>query len=87
MDLADDIAYSVHDVEDGVVGGWFELRAGALDVAAIHDVARDWYDAQATDERLDAALGRLQELPEWPTTSVRRQPDRACGPQEPDQRR
>lgn len=69
MDLADDIAYSVHDVEDGVVGGWFELRPEALDVGAIHDVARDWYDAEASDERLDAALGRLQELPEWPTTS------------------
>lgn len=69
MDLADDIAYSVHDVEDGVVGGWFGLRAGELDIAAIHDVARDWYDPDASDERLDAALGRLQELAEWPTTS------------------
>ncbi|AWB91844.1 deoxyguanosinetriphosphate triphosphohydrolase [Aeromicrobium chenweiae] len=68
MDLADDIAYSVHDVEDGVVGGWFGLRAGELDTAAIHAVARDWYDHTATDDRLDAALERLQEMPEWPTT-------------------
>ncbi|MET0931590.1 MAG: deoxyguanosinetriphosphate triphosphohydrolase [Aeromicrobium sp.] len=69
MDLADDIAYSVHDVEDGVVGGWFGLRAGELDIASIHGVARDWYDSSATDDRLDAALARLQQLAEWPTTS------------------
>lgn len=66
MDLADDIAYSVHDVEDGVFGGWFSLVPERLDVAAVHGVARDWYDASASDERLDAALGRLRELPEWP---------------------
>jgi dGTPase len=69
MDLADDIAYSVHDVEDGVVGGWFGLRDGELDIASIHAVARDWYDVTADDARLDAALGRLQQMPEWPTTS------------------
>lgn len=69
MDLADDIAYSVHDVEDGVVGGWFGLRTGELDIASIHDVARDWYDETATDDRLDAALERLQALHEWPTTA------------------
>jgi dGTPase len=69
MDLSDDIAYSVHDVEDGVVGGWFGLRVGDLDIAAIHDVARDWYDETATDDRLDAALARLEAMPEWPTTT------------------
>jgi dGTPase len=69
MDLSDDIAYSVHDVEDGVVGGWFGLREGELDIASIHAVARDWYDATADDARLGAALGRLQQMPEWPTTS------------------
>lgn len=69
MDLADDIAYSVHDVEDGVVGGWFVLRSGELDRESIHAVARDWYDPGASDDRLDAALERLQVMPEWPTTS------------------
>ena len=68
MDLADDIAYSVHDVEDGVVGGWIALGTGELDRAAIHDVARDWYDGDATDDRLDAASLRLRKMPEWPTS-------------------
>ncbi len=67
MDLSDDIAYSVHDVEDGVVGGWFSL-VGDLDTPGSWRVARDWYDASATDDRLDAALDRLRGLPEWPTS-------------------
>lgn len=67
MDLSDDIAYSVHDVEDGVVGGWFSLQPDRLDAAAIHHVARDWYDRDADDDRLDAALARLQRMPEWPS--------------------
>ncbi|WP_313408334.1 deoxyguanosinetriphosphate triphosphohydrolase [Aeromicrobium sp.] len=65
MDLSDDIAYSVHDIEDGVVGGWISL-VGDLDTPDSWRVARDWYDASATDDRLDAALERLRALPEWP---------------------
>lgn len=66
MDLADDIAYSVHDVEDAVVGGWFSLLPGRLDLPAVHHVARDWYDPDADDDRLGAALERLRAMPEWP---------------------
>lgn len=66
MDLADDIAYSVHDVEDAVVGGWFSLLPGRLDLPAVHHVARDWYDPEADDDRLGAALERLRAMPEWP---------------------
>ncbi|MBC7633292.1 deoxyguanosinetriphosphate triphosphohydrolase [Aeromicrobium sp.] len=69
MDLADDIAYSVHDVEDGVVGGWFGLGAGRLDHDSVYVVARDWYDSLATDDRLGGALTRLQEMPQWPQSS------------------
>ena len=65
MDFADDVAYSVHDVEDGVVGGWFSLDD--LDTASAWVVARDWYAPSASDADLDAALGRLRSLPEWPS--------------------
>ena len=66
MDLSDDIAYSVHDIEDGVVGGWFTLDLASLDSSSVHAVARDWYDAGLDDTRLSAALERLEAMPEWP---------------------
>ncbi len=69
MDLSDDIAYSVHDVEDGVFGGYFALDPAGLDTAPIFETARDWYDATASDVRMGAALDRLQALVEWPTES------------------
>ena len=69
MDLADDIAYSVHDVEDGVVGGWFGLRTGDLDTDRVFEVAREWYDPDVSADRLAAALDRLHDMPEWPVTA------------------
>ncbi len=65
MDLADDVAYCVHDVEDGVVGGWFSLDD--LDTAPAWAVARDWYSPQSSDNDLDEALERLQQMRKWPS--------------------
>ena len=66
MDLSDDVAYSVHDIEDGVVGGWFTLDPAKLDLDGVHEAAADWYDAAISPHRLIAALERLEAMPEWP---------------------
>jgi len=67
MDFADDVAYSVHDVEDAVVAGRVEL--GALDDPAtrgtVADIVRDWYLPSMDRPRVEAALDRLARLPWW----------------------
>jgi len=63
MDFADDIAYSVHDVEDAIVGGRVDF--GMLDdpdtvweiVVATQDWYGDWYDG----DELTAAFARLNK--------------------------
>jgi dGTPase len=68
MDLADDIAYSVHDVEDGVVAGRIDL-AGLADPGRRSDVwavTRDWYLPAVSDEVLEEAIGRVWATPGWP---------------------
>ena len=63
MDWADDVAYSVHDVEDGVHGG--HIRLSMVDAAAREQVCRiaaERYSAQPA-EALSAVLDELLELP------------------------
>jgi dGTPase len=64
MDLADDVAYSVHDVEDGVVAGRIDLHA--LDREAVWATVREWYLPDATDPELDEALAGLRAVEGWP---------------------
>ena len=63
MDLADDISYSVHDVEDAVVGGRLDLRVldDPDERAQVVAHVRAWYGAWHEPDAIDAALCRLRD--------------------------
>ena len=68
MDWADDVAYSVHDVEDGIHAGHIDLNAlGDPDVrATLAALAAGQYAPGADPANLVAALDRLTAEPFWP---------------------
>ena len=68
MDLSDDIAYSVHDVEDAIATGAFNPLALADPriIDRIVEEARAWYGSQWDGDKLVAAFERLQRLHMFP---------------------
>jgi dGTPase len=68
MDFADDVAYSVHDVEDAVVGGRLDLGVHLDDAderERLASLVREWYLPDgAADELLDR-LDVLRSEPSW----------------------
>ncbi|MEY2635340.1 MAG: hypothetical protein RIS75_1280 [Actinomycetota bacterium] len=67
MDWADDVAYSVHDVEDAVVGGHLSLvvLSSKTDRSAIAQLAASAY-ISADENEIFAAMDRLSALTYWP---------------------
>jgi dGTPase len=67
MDLADDVAYSVHDVEDAVVGHHLDPRAltDAVEVARVEAQVRSWYLPDLGTGEVAEAVARLRAMPAW----------------------
>lgn len=68
MDWADDVAYSVHDVEDAVHGGHIQLSdfTSPQECAALVEIAHQRYGLDAG--MLTDAIGRLTRLEYWPSS-------------------
>jgi dGTPase len=64
MDWADDVAYSVHDVEDGIHSGHISLSTldDPDERAALCELAADWYSAESPAD-LSTVLDDLLRLP------------------------
>ena len=67
MDLADDIAYSVHDFEDAIVNGFVDVRqlSSRINHEELVDRMLDWVGAEFSRDELVAAFDRLDDLETW----------------------
>jgi len=66
MDWSDDVAYSVHDLEDALVTGHVKLEHLSDDLADLFAVAHDSYMGDMTEREAQDALASLQALSCWP---------------------
>jgi len=69
MDWADDVAYSVHDVEDALHAGHVTLRTlrDRVEREEVAALAVRWYWPDADPAAVELALTDLQTQPWWPT--------------------
>jgi dGTPase len=66
MDWSDDVAYSVHDLEDSLVSGQVKLDQLSNDLPKLFKVAKDMYLSDITETEMQVALSSLQKLSCWP---------------------
>ena len=66
MDLSDDVAYSVHDFEDGIQAGHIRPANLLGELDAVVAVAQVKYAPGVETGALKAAYNRLRALPSWP---------------------
>ena len=66
MDWSDDVAYSVHDLEDSLVSGQVKLDQLSNDLPKLFTVAKQMYLADITEVEMQVALSSLQKLSCWP---------------------
>ena len=66
MDLSDDVAYAVHDVEDAIALGLMDPAAlGPREVESVVEATRGWYGEAVGRDALGAAWERLAADPAW----------------------
>jgi dGTPase len=68
MDWSDDVAYSVHDLEDAIVSGQVKLESLSGDIDQLFSMAKSGYLNDITEEEVESALVKLQSLSCWPTS-------------------